>query len=304
MLYYQTSWGPTGQVDIVKPIFCTEVAGVAKDMFNVTDFCGDDSEENIHHDELPTNQNLYCNGKSTWSVILNGVRCLSDTTRQEKVSAVDAIEFTGVNYLGCELDRVFNWQGALEGPERSDPVITMLSCSLQLVIVSLPWPNHGGWMDPAMTPIHTQLLQCEDNCMESQGCLATHTRRRDITHTRERQATHHRWREKHTECGCGCEVESQWSQLTYWRTTDCPESSLVKIHTTTMVILFPICNKQRVQQRMNLRKMTDYVSSNHLDIHAEMINADDHITTLDSGQYYDFIGLDYTRSNKPGCPSH
>ena len=36
---------------------------------SVTDFCDDISEDNIHHDQIPTKQNLYCNGKSTWTVI-------------------------------------------------------------------------------------------------------------------------------------------------------------------------------------------------------------------------------------------
>jgi len=37
---------------------------------SVTDFCDDISEENIHHTEVPTKQNLYCDGKSSWSVIM------------------------------------------------------------------------------------------------------------------------------------------------------------------------------------------------------------------------------------------
>eukprot|EP00090_Calanus_glacialis_P010249 TRINITY_DN18632_c0_g1_i4.p1 TRINITY_DN18632_c0_g1~~TRINITY_DN18632_c0_g1_i4.p1 ORF type:complete len:980 (-),score=267.96 TRINITY_DN18632_c0_g1_i4:71-3010(-) len=36
---------------------------------SVTDFCDDDSEDTIHHAELPTKHNLYCDGKSTWAVI-------------------------------------------------------------------------------------------------------------------------------------------------------------------------------------------------------------------------------------------
>ena len=36
---------------------------------SVTDFCDNISELNIHHDEIPTKHNLYCEGQSTWSVI-------------------------------------------------------------------------------------------------------------------------------------------------------------------------------------------------------------------------------------------
>ena len=36
---------------------------------SVTDFCDDISEANIHHDDIPTKHNLYCEGKSTWAVI-------------------------------------------------------------------------------------------------------------------------------------------------------------------------------------------------------------------------------------------
>lgn len=36
----------------------------------VQNFC-DDTEHNYHNDELPTKQNLFCDGRSTWDVILD-----------------------------------------------------------------------------------------------------------------------------------------------------------------------------------------------------------------------------------------
>jgi len=36
---------------------------------SVTDFCDDTSEDRIHHMEIPTKHNLYCDGKSSWAVI-------------------------------------------------------------------------------------------------------------------------------------------------------------------------------------------------------------------------------------------
>merc|ERR1712226_897879 len=109
MFYFQTSWGPQGQQDVLKPNFCTrtEVQGEARDVFHggncttdpetgipdshcyffpdkeshvassymalpfldsVTDFC-DETEDNLHHAEIPTKHNLYCDGRSTWDVI-------------------------------------------------------------------------------------------------------------------------------------------------------------------------------------------------------------------------------------------
>ena len=36
---------------------------------SITDFC-DASEELLHQDDIPTKQNLFCNGRSPWSVIM------------------------------------------------------------------------------------------------------------------------------------------------------------------------------------------------------------------------------------------
>merc|ERR1719239_1787753 len=109
MFYFQTTWGPNGQEDILKPNFCTstEVEGESRDVVtggecsndpdsglpdsncyffprvestvassymalpfldSVTDFC-DQTEANLHHAEIPTKHNLYCDGDSTWEVI-------------------------------------------------------------------------------------------------------------------------------------------------------------------------------------------------------------------------------------------
>ena len=111
MFYFQTTWGPNGQEDVLKPNFCTstEVEGERRDVLtggecsndpdsglpdshcyflpraentvassymalpfldSVTDFC-DQTETNLHHAEIPTKHNLYCDGKSTWDVIKN-----------------------------------------------------------------------------------------------------------------------------------------------------------------------------------------------------------------------------------------
>ena len=37
---------------------------------SVTEFC-DDTEDNLHDKELPNKHNLYCDGRSTWEVILS-----------------------------------------------------------------------------------------------------------------------------------------------------------------------------------------------------------------------------------------
>ena len=109
MFYFQTTWGPNGQEDNTKPNFCTstEVEGEARDIVtggecnnnpdsglpdsscyffprvdntvassymalpfldSVTDFC-DETEANLHHAEIPTKHNLYCDGRNTWEVI-------------------------------------------------------------------------------------------------------------------------------------------------------------------------------------------------------------------------------------------
>ena len=109
MFYFQTTWGPNGQEDVLKPNFCTstEVDGEPRDVItggecnndpdsglpdnhcyffprpestvassymalpfldSVTDFC-DETEANLHHEEIPTKHNLYCDGRSTWDVI-------------------------------------------------------------------------------------------------------------------------------------------------------------------------------------------------------------------------------------------
>merc|ERR1719341_1473372 len=109
MFYFQTTWGPNGQEDVLKPNFCTstEVEGEPRDVVtggdcsndpdsglpdshcyffpsvestvassymalpfldSVTDFC-DQTETNLHHAEIPTKHNLYCDGRSTWDVI-------------------------------------------------------------------------------------------------------------------------------------------------------------------------------------------------------------------------------------------
>merc|ERR1719239_764241 len=109
MFYFQTTWGPNGQEDVLKPNFCTstEVEGDPRDVVtggecsndpdsglpdsncyffprvestvassymalpfldSVADFC-DETEANIHHAEIPTKHNLYCDGDSTWDVI-------------------------------------------------------------------------------------------------------------------------------------------------------------------------------------------------------------------------------------------
>merc|ERR1712172_122250 len=109
MFYMKTTWGANGQVDVLKPNFCTstEVEGEARDVAtggectvdpesglpnancyfipkaeatvassymalpfldSVTDFC-DETETNLHHEEIPTKHNLYCDGRSTWDVI-------------------------------------------------------------------------------------------------------------------------------------------------------------------------------------------------------------------------------------------
>ena len=109
MFYFQTTWGPNGQEDVLKPNFCTstEVEGEPRDVVtggecsndpdsglpdshcyffpkaestvassymalpfldSVTDFC-DQTEANLHHAEIPTKHNLYCDGRSTWDVI-------------------------------------------------------------------------------------------------------------------------------------------------------------------------------------------------------------------------------------------
>ena len=56
---------------------------------SVSDFCDDISEDNIHHAEIPTKHNLYCDGRSTWDVIsensdfasgANQAANISDTT--------------------------------------------------------------------------------------------------------------------------------------------------------------------------------------------------------------------------------
>ena len=44
----------------------------------VTDFCDDISEANLHHDDIPTKHNLYCDGKSTWAVILESKDFIND----------------------------------------------------------------------------------------------------------------------------------------------------------------------------------------------------------------------------------
>ena len=36
---------------------------------SVTDFCDDTHEETIHHADIPTKQNLYCNERSIWDII-------------------------------------------------------------------------------------------------------------------------------------------------------------------------------------------------------------------------------------------
>ena len=38
---------------------------------SVTDFC-DDTDDNLHDKDLPNKQNLYCEERSTWEVILSG----------------------------------------------------------------------------------------------------------------------------------------------------------------------------------------------------------------------------------------
>ena len=38
---------------------------------SVTDFC-DDTGDNLHDKDLPNKQNLYCEERSTWEVILSG----------------------------------------------------------------------------------------------------------------------------------------------------------------------------------------------------------------------------------------
>merc|ERR1711971_216439 len=109
MFYFKTTWGPNGQEDVLKPNFCTstEVEGESRDVVtggecsndpdsglpdsrcyffprvegtvassymalpfldSVTDFC-DQTEANLHHAEIPTKHNLYCDGESTWDVI-------------------------------------------------------------------------------------------------------------------------------------------------------------------------------------------------------------------------------------------
>ena len=110
MFYLKTIWTATGQTEVVKPNFCSnrELSGRWYDLVSggdcstdpdtgepdlncyflpdqnntadssymalpflnsITDFC-DASEELLHQDDIPTKQNLFCNGRSPWSVIM------------------------------------------------------------------------------------------------------------------------------------------------------------------------------------------------------------------------------------------
>ena len=110
MFYLKTLWTSSGQTEVVKPNFCSnkELSGVSFDLEtggecstdpltgrpdsncyflpdqantanssymalpfleSITDFC-DSSEDLLHLDDIPTKQNLFCDGRSPWSVIL------------------------------------------------------------------------------------------------------------------------------------------------------------------------------------------------------------------------------------------
>ena len=110
MFFLKTTWDADTQIDTLKPNFCTnsEVEGESVDvntggecqveprsglpdfscyflprvdnlvtssymalpfLDSVTDFC-DETETNLHQAEIPTKHNLYCDGDSTWDVIM------------------------------------------------------------------------------------------------------------------------------------------------------------------------------------------------------------------------------------------
>jgi len=110
MFFYQTSWGPTGQTNVLTPNFCVngQLVGYQQDLdtqgscqyteealpdhncyyyatqetsvtssymslpylVSNTNFC-DNTEELLHRDDLPNRHNFYCPGRSTWEVIMD-----------------------------------------------------------------------------------------------------------------------------------------------------------------------------------------------------------------------------------------
>ena len=110
MFYLKTIWTTEGRKEVVRPNFCSNkdlsgdsvdlvtggdcsldpLSGIPDDncyfvpdsdntanssymalpfLDSVTEFC-DTTEDLLHQDEIPTKQNLFCNGRSPWSVIM------------------------------------------------------------------------------------------------------------------------------------------------------------------------------------------------------------------------------------------
>ena len=131
MFYLKTVWTASGQMEVVKPNFCSnqELSGSSIDVVtggdcstdpssgrpddncyflpdpantanssymalpfldSVTDFC-DDSEDLLHLDDIPTKHNLFCNGRSPWSIIMENDDFANGSNEPVEMSESDTI---------------------------------------------------------------------------------------------------------------------------------------------------------------------------------------------------------------------
>ena len=123
---------------------------------------------------------------------------------------------------GCTEESVsakYSAQGSCSGGHIGKALKAQAKCEPRMVVVQLPWPNStmvGGGVQQ-MTPTHVALMQCDGGChRDSQGCIATATRTREVSvmvgkcgvsvgKCEKECATV--TLEEHTKCGCGCHLD-------------------------------------------------------------------------------------------------
>ena len=88
---------------------------------------------------------------------------------------------------GCTEESVsakYSAQGSCSGSHIGKALKAQAKCEPRMVVVQLPWPNStmvGGGVQQ-MTPTHVALMQCDGGChRDSQGCIATATRTREVS---------------------------------------------------------------------------------------------------------------------------
>ena len=129
---------------------------------------------------------------------------------------------------GCTEEPVsakYSAQASCSGGHIGKALKAQAKCEPRMVVVQLPWPNStmvGGGVQQ-MTPTHVALMQCDGGChRDSQGCIATATRTREVSvmvgkcgvsvgKCEKECATV--TLEEHTKCGCGCHLDRLQCEL-------------------------------------------------------------------------------------------